>query len=114
MGGKPKDTGVEPSTLQYMDVPAFMPGQQGLLAQQLNAGSGNGAPSGVLAMADYLSGLYRPMNQIPLVQNAADIEALRRKLGIKSPNTGGSGFGSGSESGFVSGPNQSSGFYVQR
>lgn len=102
MGGKPKDTGtgVAPSTLQYMDVPAFMPGQQGLLAEQLNQGYGNGGPGGVLTMADYLLNTYRPMNQIPLVQSAADVEALRRKLGIKPPNTN----GSGSESGLASNP----------
>ena len=81
MGGSPGSatTGVQPSTLQNVNVPAFMPGQQGLLAQQLNAGFGNGQASGILSMQDYLNGMYKPMT-VPLIQNAADMAALKAKL----------------------------------
>ncbi len=72
-------TGVQPSTLQNVNVPAFMPGQQGLLAQQLNAGFGNGQASGILSMQDYLNGMYKLMT-VPLIQNAADMAALKAKL----------------------------------
>ena len=85
-------TGVQPSTLQNVNVPAFMPGQQGLLAEQLNAGFGNGQPSGILSMQDYLNGMYKPMT-VPLIQNAADMAALKAKLpkGAIGGGTGGSG-----------------------
>ena len=83
-------TGVQPSTLQNVNVPAFMPGQQGLLAQQLNAGFGNGQASGILSMQDYLNGMYKPMT-VPLIQNAADMAALKAKLpkGAIGGGTGG-------------------------
>lgn len=96
MGGSSAqaETGVQPSTLQNVNVPAFMPGQQGLLAQQLNAGFGNGQASGILSMQDYLNGMYKPMT-VPLIQNAADMAALKAKLDKKTTTSTASGAATG-------------------
>ncbi len=72
---------VQPSVLQNRTIPAFMPGQQGALAAQLAGAYGSGGPQGVLAANTYLNNMYRPMT-VPLVQNSADIAALRKKFGI--------------------------------
>lgn len=63
--------------LAYMDMPAFMPGQQGLLADQLAAGYGQDAE----AFQGLLSNLYQPM-QLPIVANAADMEILAKQKPI--------------------------------
>lgn len=61
--------------VQYQTLPAAMPGQIGLLSQQLARGFG-GAP------ADYeglLNSYYQPM-QLPVFQGAATFEALRQAI----------------------------------
>ena len=64
-------------------IPAFMPGQQGLLAQQLAAGGYGAAPE----WSGLLGGMYSDMN-VPVINGSADIAALRKQLdaqGIKAP-----------------------------
>lgn len=81
-GGKKDETGnsaaASPSAnVQSMTVPAYFPGQQGLLASQMNAGFGGAPGTGILDMASYLAGLYQPM-VVPMIQSGADVAWLQK------------------------------------
>lgn len=89
MGGssskKPAGTAAvtpEDQQLAMRNIPAFMPGQQSLLAQQLAAGGYGTQP----AWDGILGGMYQNMNA-PVINGSADIAKLRKKLdaqGIKA------------------------------
>lgn len=64
-------------------MPAFMPGQQGLLAQQLAGGYPSTTPqewSGILGQ------MYQPMS-MPIINGAQDIAALRQQLDAQGVKT---------------------------
>ena len=94
MSGGKKDDGsnsaaASPSAnVQSMTVPAYFPGQQGLLASQMNAGFGGAPGTGILDMAAYLAGLYQPM-VVPMIQSGADVAWLQ-KNGVAKGTSGSS------------------------
>lgn len=63
----------EEQALTMRAIPAFMPGQQGLLTQQLAAGGYGTQPE----WAGILSGMYSDMN-VPVINGAQDIAALKK------------------------------------
>ena len=84
-GSKTTGTGTTATEHEYAmrAMPAFMPGQQGLLAQQLASGYSSTTPA---EWAGILGQMYQPMS-MPIINGAQDIAALRRQLdaqGIKS------------------------------
>lgn len=92
MSGGKKDDGsnsaaASPSAnVQSMTVPAYFPGQQGLLASQMNAGFGGAPGTGILDMAAYLAGLYQPM-VVPMIQSGADVAWLQKNGVAKGTST---------------------------
>ena len=83
---KPKDAAaatpaVTPSPLQMQSFPAFQPGMQGLLANQLANGFGGGRGAAAANMAS-LSNLYRPV-EMPIIQRPDQIAEYLKRIGVK-------------------------------
>lgn len=64
--------------VQMQNFPAFMPGQQGLLAEQMSAGFG--AP--VSENMGLLSNLYKPV-QMPIISRPDQIAQYMTQIGMK-------------------------------
>lgn len=82
-GGSKKQTATTPATpaapaVQMQNFPAFMPGQQGLLAEQMSAGFG--AP--VSENMGLLSNLYKPV-QMPIISRPDQIAQYMTQIGLK-------------------------------
>lgn len=87
-GSKKPATTATPATpaatpVQMQNYPAFMPGQQGLLAEQMSAGYG--AP--VSENMGLLANLYKPVN-MPIITRPDQIETYLKSLNL-APVTGG-------------------------
>ena len=84
MGGGSKDkkaaTTATPAAtpVAMQNFPAFMPGQQGLLAEQMSAGFG--AP--VSENMGLLSNLYKPV-QMPMISRPDQIAQYMTQIGLK-------------------------------
>lgn len=82
-GGSKKQTATTPAApaapaVQMQNFPAFMPGQQGLLAEQMSAGFG--AP--VSENMGLLSNLYKPV-QMPIISRPDQIAQYMTQIGLK-------------------------------
>ena len=88
MGGGNKDkkaaTTATPAAtpVAMQNFPAFMPGQQGLLAEQMSAGFG--AP--VSENMGLLSNLYKPVN-MPIISRPDQIAQYLTQIGMKPVTT---------------------------
>lgn len=85
MGGGNKQAAAAATTatpaatpIQMQNYPAFMPGQQGLLAEQMSAGYG--AP--VSENMGLLSNLYKPVN-MPVISRPDQIAQYLTQIGLK-------------------------------
>ena len=86
-GNKTKATTTTPAApaapaVQMQSFPAFMPGQQGLLAEQMSAGFG--AP--VSENMGLLSNLYKPVN-MPMISRPDQIAQYLAQIGLKPVTT---------------------------
>lgn len=89
MGGGNKNKAATTTTatpaapaVQMQNFPAFMPGQQGLLAEQMSAGFG--AP--VSENMGLLSNLYKPVN-MPIISRPDQIAQYLTQIGMKPITT---------------------------
>lgn len=82
--GKAGDPNVDNYNIVNRTIPAFQPGAQGLLAQQLAAGGYGDTAS----WNGLFNDLYQPMT-LPVINGAMDIAKLRAQLKAAGINTSG-------------------------